>query len=319
MRLSANALFAAILALGPPAYCRAADSQGTAPFNFIFMDAGARPAALGGAYAAAATDADALLYNPAGLGALEKHGATFMHSQYFQGVTQEYGAFAYKIGAQDEWNQFRFRGLKDTASQGWGLMINQLSFGKIQRTTLSNPDGSDLDGFGIRDWAAAFGYGREVAKGLSVGGAVKGFYETIDRTKAFAPAVDAGLLYRLGAIPLSVGAAVQNVGPQARFNRDKVDLPLNVRAGLAYRWVEEGLFVFDVNRPKDGGLTLHAGAEYEAFKRLAVRAGYNGRNDAGSGVTLGFGVLFPGASLDYAFAPFGDLGIAHRISLSLHW
>lgn len=163
------------LGLSPPSLY-AGGTEGATPFNFLFLDADARPAAMGGAYAAAARDANALLYNPAGLAGLKEHHFTFQHTAHFQDVTQEYGALALK--------------------NGFGFMVNTLSFGKIQRTTICG------------------------------------------------------------------------------------------------------------------------GWEYVAFKMLALRAGYNGRNETDSGITAGGGIQFNNLSIDYAFVPYGDLGNAHRFSVS---
>lgn len=322
MRSSAiNVAAAALLAALPAAPAHAAGSAGATPFNFIFLDADARPVALGGAYAALAGDANALLYNPAGLGALKSHQLTLMHSQYFQGITQEYAAFAYNVGENDQYNENRYGNGYTGRRQGWGVMLNTLSFGAIQRTTLSNPDGTGLSNFGLRDSVVAFGYGAQVRPGLSVGAAVKGFYETVDNAALSAPAADAGLLYAPASLPLSFGFAAQNLGPGARTRGSSgtEPLPATVRAGAAVFVGQGGLLSFDVVETRGGRPTIHAGAEYAAFDRLALRAGYDGKNEAGPGVTAGLGVLLPGASVNYAFVPFGVLGDAHRISLEFRW
>ena len=72
----------------------AAPAAGTEPFNFLALDADARAVALGGAYTALATDANALLYNPAGLGLVRQSQIAFMHNQYIAGLTQEYMGLA---------------------------------------------------------------------------------------------------------------------------------------------------------------------------------------------------------------------------------
>ena len=95
-------LLLALLGLTKPA---AAASPGADPFNFLLLDANARAAGMGGAYTALANDANALLYNPAGLGRISAHEATFMHNEHFQGVKQEYLAFS--------------------ARQGFGLSLNR--------------------------------------------------------------------------------------------------------------------------------------------------------------------------------------------------
>ena len=301
--------------------CLAGGTNGATPFNFIFLDADARPVALGGAYSALARDANALLYNPAGLGQLKSHQVTLMHNQYFQGITQEYGAFAYNIGENDQYNENRYGNGYTGLHQGWGVMINTLSFGGIQRTTLSNPDGTGLSNFGLRDSVVAFGYGVQVLPGLSAGAALKGFYERVDNAALSAPAADAGLLYAPHGLPLSFGLSAQNLGPGARSRGASAaePLPATVRTGAALYLGPDGLLSFDAVETRGGKPTVHAGLEYAAFGRLALRAGYDGKNEAGPGVTAGLGVLLPGASINYAFVPFGVLGDAHRISIEFHW
>ncbi|MBI4054863.1 MAG: PorV/PorQ family protein [Elusimicrobia bacterium] len=301
-------LFVPFILAPPPLW--AGGTEGATPFNFLFLDANARPVALGGAYAALATDANALLYNPAGLANIAHHEITFMHTEHFQGVTQEYGALAIKGDPL---------GLPGS---GFGLMVNTLGFGDIRRTTLSNPRGTGLGDFGIRDWALSFGYAQRFWQDrISLGIAAKYIREEIDDITAQTGAADIGVLTNLEAygFPVSLGLSIQNLGAMVKFQSKKEDLPLNVTLGAAYRVLEQGLFLLDLNQPKDGDITVHAGAEYTFLKTAALRLGYNGRNDADTGITAGGGVLLERFSLDYAFVPFGDLGDSHRISLSYRW
>src|ERR1700677_4294087 len=90
-----------------------AASVGTSPFAFMSLDAGARPAAMAGAYTALATDANALLYNPGALGRVENTEATFMHDSSFQDVNQEYVGFA--------------------SRSGFGFNLDYLDFGTVPR------------------------------------------------------------------------------------------------------------------------------------------------------------------------------------------
>jgi len=297
---TAAALLALWILAPPEAW--AGGTVGATPFNFLFSDANARPAALGGAYAAAATDANALLYNPAGLADMRGNEVTLEHAELFQGITQEYAAAALE--------------------QGFGVMANTLSFGQIQRTTISDPTGSGLGSFGIRDIAASVGYGRSFHNGiLSLGLAAKYISETIDAVTAQSGAVDLGALADLSpfGLPLKAAFVVQNMGAAAKFQSEREDLPLNFKAGLAYQPMRPGLVLFDVNAPKTGSPTISAGGEYVVLGVLALRLGYNGRNEAGSGLTVGGGITWREFSADYAFVPFGDLGDSSRFSLSFRW
>ena len=166
------------------------------------------------------------------------------------------------------------------------------------------------------------GYGKSYKSGLlSLGIAGKYLREKIDATIAQSGAVDVGILLDLSRIdqPFSLGIAVQNLGLRAKFQSTYEELPINFKAGIAYRFLDSGLFVLDVNLPQQGASTVCGGWEYVAFKMLALRTGYNGRNETDSGITAGGGIRFNTLSVDYAFVPFGDLGNSHRISLSYRW
>ncbi len=294
-------LLGVILSLAPARPCLA--GIGAEPFDFIFLDAGARPAALGGAYTSLAMDANALLYNPAGLARVNSHETTFMHNSYLQGIIQEYAAYA--------------------SPRGWSVNFNYLSFGDVQKTTLSDPDGSGLGETTLTDLAFGAGYGRALTETLSVGVGAKYIRETIDNVTAKGFALDAGGLYRILALDgLTLGLVLQNLGPTVRFETKREDLPLNLRAGAAYcfkAYGHEHLLALDVNKERSQNALAAVGGETRSLEPLALRFGFNTRNDAGIGITAGFGYQFKAGSIDYAFVPMGDIGNAHRISITFHW
>ncbi|MDE2291014.1 MAG: PorV/PorQ family protein [Elusimicrobia bacterium] len=283
----------------PPAH---AASAGREPFNFLFLDADARSVAMGGAYTALATDGNAMLYNPAGLGGAEEHRASFMRTQYVAGISQDY--------------------LGVSLRQGAGFMLDHLSYGDIPRTTLSQPAGTGSD-FGARDIAAAAGYGRAVLPGLRFGAAAKYIDETIDTVSGAGWAVDAGALYDVTRFPgLRLAAAVQNAGPPVTFESGRENLPLTARAGA--EWTGDVLqqhstLSLDVARERSEAPIFALGIETVFGKRLALRAGYTTRDAAGTGVTLGLGWMLGELDVSYAFVPMGDLGNAHRFSLAMRW
>ena len=144
-----HAIILLALAALLPGEARAAGSAGASPFNFLFLDADARPVAMGGAYTALANDANALHYNPAGLGRIRRSEATFMHNEYFEGITQEYIGFA--------------------SRHGYGANLNILRAGDIDRTTVSNPNGTGLGSANFSDLAFGLGYGRALTEHLAAG------------------------------------------------------------------------------------------------------------------------------------------------------
>jgi hypothetical protein len=54
-------------------------------------------------------------------------------------------------------------------------------------------------------------------------------------------------------------------------------------------------------------------------KMLPIRVGFNTTNNAGPGVTAGVGFIYGNFALDYAFAPYGALGISNRVSVTWRW
>jgi len=280
----------------------AVGSAGAEPFNFLFLDANARPVGMGGAYTALAADENALLYNPAGLGRIASYGATFMHNKYLTGIAQEYAAFV--------------------SPQGFGANLNFLDSGDIPRTTYARPAGG-LGDAGLSDIAFSAGYGRALGEFLSVGAGRKYIREAIDHTPGDGWALDFGGLYAVPAIRgLTLGLAAQNLGPTVKFEGAHENLPLNVRTGAAYGFNIRGhksVIALDVTKERSQSARVAVGAESGLWENLALRFGFNSRNDAGIGIAAGFGYQWRGVSIDYAFVPMGELGDAHRVSVTVRW
>ncbi len=293
------ALLTIALLLGAaPAFAAA----GTEPLSFLRLDANARPVALGGAYTALAVDSNALLYNPAGLAWVGKDEATFMHNSYFTGINQEYAAYA--------------------SPKGWGATLNYLNSGSIANTSISNPDGSGGSS-SLSDLAFSGGYARKLGDDLSVGGGLKLIRESIANVTGTAWALDAGALFAVRQVPgLKVGGALQNMGPTVKFQQARENLPLNVRGGVGYEFVvadQKSAASFDLTKERGGGVNAQFGLETTLVKVLPVRLGFTTDNDAGLGLTTGVGWTHDGLAFDYAFVPFGDLGNAHRLSVTWKW
>lgn len=276
-------------------------SAGADAFDFLLFDANARAVALGGAYTALATDSNALLYNPAGLGAVRRSEATFMHNQYIQGLTQEYAAMA--------------------SRHGWGVNLNYLNFGGLDRATYARPNGTGGT-TGMSDLALAGGYGRSFGP-LALGGAVKVLQERIDDVTANGFAVDGGALYSVEQVNgLTLGLSLLNVGPDVKSGQFKQRLPTQLRAGASYALAALGAqhtFAVDASRGRTDKARVGVGAESVIGRMMALRVGFSTRYDAGIGITGGAGWLWNDLSLDYAIVPFDTLGIAHRVSVTFRW
>ncbi|TPW21913.1 MAG: hypothetical protein FD126_203, partial [Elusimicrobia bacterium] len=75
----------------------------------------------------------------------------------------------------------------------------------------------------------------------------------------------------------------------------------------------------DVVKPRGHDVEVAVGLESVLMDRMPLRLGYDMRNEAGLGLTAGFGWRARDFSVDYAFVTFGELGNAHRVSASVRW
>jgi len=290
--------------------CSAGGTEGATPFDFLFLDSAARPAALGGAYAAVPGGPETLDYNPAGLGLAGSNAAAFNHRSHFQDASQQTAGLMLKPGFTAK------------APGGFAFTLNTVSFGDIARTTLSNPSGTGLGDFSIRDWALAAGYGQKIKDDLYLGIGLKYLRETIDNVSGDAAAIDIGVMLGLEqyGLPVKAGAAIQNVGTKVKFQSDREDLPANLKAGLAYNFPgDKAVIALDMNSARRGESTLHAGFELKLLEALKFRLGYNGRNEAANGLTFGAAGACGDFTLEYAYAPYGDLGGSGILGLGFKW
>jgi hypothetical protein len=302
MKALAASSLAIILLTAAAVAAHAGASAGAESFDFLLFDPSARAAGLGGAYTALAADSNALFYNPAGLGRIKANEVTFMHNQYVEGLTQEHVGLA--------------------TPRGWGLSLNYLDFGGIPRTRLDAPGGG-IGSAGMTDLAIGGGYGQALSESLSVGAGAKFVRETVDNVSAGGFAVDAGVLAAVASLPgLSLGAAVLNIGPAVRFQSRSENLPLLGRAGAAMRFrvnTTINTVTFDATKARTDEVRFGFGAETVIENLLALRLGFSARNDAGLGLTGGVGLVWKSLAVDFAIAPYGDLGFANRLSLTLRW
>lgn len=297
-----RATAAALLAVSTATAARAQSAAGAEAFDFLNLDSSARAVGMGGAYTALANDSNALRYNPAGLSRVKANEATLMQNQYALGVTQQYIATALRSGL--------------------GFQFNYVTLGDIPRTTISNPGGTG-GRLNVSDTALGAGYGRAVSPDLGVGAGVKYFSESLGDTTATGWALDFGGMYRVPDVRgLTLGAALLNLGPAVKYASAKEKLPTTLRLGGAYALSvakQDLVLALDVDKTPLDKLRFGVGGETLIDKQYAVRAGFTTRADAGLGIALGLGWRGRQWGGDYAFVPIGDLGVAHRVSLTLRW
>ncbi len=191
------------------------------------------------------------------------------------------------------------------------------------------PDIQGYDDFGAptemlknNSYQAAVALAVTPLPGLAAGVSVKYFRETLAEWSAGGPAADVGVFYAWPAPSISIGISAQNLGPDIRFDEVDEPLPTTIRGGASAAFavvpaLAELRAAVDLVKPRFENLFLSAGAELVLSGMLAVRAGWCGQEyREGSGFTMGGGVkLIERLQLDYAYTPYGDLGVSHRIAV----
>lgn len=271
---------------------------------FLKVDAGARGAAMSGAYSALGDDALSVFYNPAGTALLHRKEVLLGHTEWLDGIRNELLAYAQPLGP-------RF-----TAFAG----VNALLSGSMTRYDGDGvPDGS----FSALEAAVSAGVSADLGGGFYGAAAIKDLSQQAAGYKASAFAGDAGLLKRAG--DWRIGAAVANYGSRLKLGSDSFDLPRILRAGVSYTYLKNYTLAAEAVKAGFSGATAAVGAEARLNtgpgEYFFLRAGYRtGRSSyAGSGATAGAGVSGGAFRLDYAYAPYGELGDTHRVTLSFRF
>src|SRR5882672_12002483 len=276
-------------------------AAGEAGFAFLKLGVGARPMGMGSAYVALADDPTAVYWNPAGLGGAEGAQVTVMHNEWIQDFRQEFAAVSRSIGK---------------GALGFGIS------GFYTSELEKRDDVGNLIGhFGFNDFAVTGAYARRLPRGGAAGMAVKFIREMIDQETATAVAFDLGGRLPLGRSGVSLGAAVQNLGGDAKFITESFPLPRTVRGGAAITRsipsVEgSGTLSAEFRKAKGEDSRFQIGGELGVKRHVALRAGAKFGYDEES-MSFGRGLTQHRWAFDYALVPLSsNLGTTHFVSVS---
>jgi long-subunit fatty acid transport protein len=275
--------------------------------EFAQLGSGARPAGMGGAFGAVANDINAIDWNPAGLAQLETSEVSLTYLMYLQGININYVGYVQSVGDES----------------GIGLNLSYLHLSESILDDLGQPTGTFLvDGI-----IFSLGYATWVSGNLSMGANLKTVYTSFYTDISSRFAVDLGGLYRSPIDSLYLGFVARNIDTGMSFAGQSNPLPLNLRAGLAYRMLRDKLIISsDVSEyPKYGKINLSAGMEYRIGKRdksgFALRAGYTNENvgqiQGVTGISIGFGLNSDKMGFDYAWVPYGILDDVQRVTFTM--
>ncbi|MDD5757314.1 MAG: PorV/PorQ family protein [bacterium] len=265
---------------------------------------GARSLAMGDAFTAVASGPETIFWNPAGLATMDKPEVSAM---YFKEIA-DMGLMSIQYA-------------QPLAEYGTaGIAIESFSAGDMELNYL---DGTSKSVNAQQDVVVNLAYGKELVENFSAGANLKYLNSTLAEAEtASTIALDLGCLYRFPQIEgLSFGLNLQNMGGGMKYIEEEDPLSFTMRAGAAFtKALQNNALTIsgDLSKPKELSNRFNLGAEYVYNQVIAIRAGYKFGYDVDS-FTAGFGVKISRYSLDYAFAPKGDLGDNHRISMGIRF
>ncbi|MBT59340.1 MAG: hypothetical protein CL393_07410 [Acidiferrobacteraceae bacterium] len=310
---------------------------GTTSASFLEIGVSARAMGLGGAYTSVIDGPAALTYNPANIVWLDGTQVEFMHNEWFVNSFHDFAGVVVPLSSFRSTLGFHFVGLH---------------FNDQPVRTVGRPEGTG-EMYSAGDYSLAITLAKALTDRFSFGLSLKYIEERIWNSRGSAGAIDLGIFYQSRLEGLHMGMSISNFGSELKligrdldttvdpdeenenvdrvpttYKTDSFPLPILFRAGLSYRMklgsMASLLTTADVLHPANNTESINLGCELGLWNIFFIRAGYNNlfEKNAENGFTLGGGVdMFYqkrwGIRLDYAYADWGMLGYASRISLGL--
>ena len=275
-----------------------------------------RSAALADAYAAVPGGLSSLGTNPAGLAA---------------GRSSELGT-TFASGVLDD--TFGFIGFSQPLPVGTAAV--GLSYYDAGKVDLHFTGGASETRTAQRDFVGHLAWGVPLPGGLSIGANAKYYrFELAQEARAAGAAADAGAQWRTPIKGLSIGAALQNLGPGVKFEQESDPLPLTTRGGVSWAWqsreaketesylsVTRLLTVAEAIKVRDeamiGGLGVELAMDFGPVTSIALRAGWRLNSD-NNRLTFGVGVREGRFTLDYALSEKRTLGQTHHAGFGVRF
>lgn len=312
------ALVAALLGAGTSGALVAQDdvnqdntAYGTTAAEFLLLGAGARGTALGGAFAAIATDVSAIYYNPAGAALMTRPGVMLSTYNYVAETRYSWGGFAVPFGG---------------GSSAFGIQLGTFGFDDQPVYTVDQPEGTGAV-YSVNQTFGGLTYARNFSDRFSVGITGKFIFDQLGEAEGSAFGVDFGTNFHalLANHPIRFSFVLANLGtnisyggealisetpreplpgeqpvptlPQPSELRTKgFGLPTMFRVGLAYDFIAREnnrlTLLSDFNQPTSNRAGFTLGSEW-ALQRLG-----------GSG----FGVALRGS---YSYQPANNIDVSN--------
>jgi len=337
-------LLAAAVAGFLPVSARAQSKVGTTAAQFLGIPVGGRAIAMGGAYAASASDVSSIYWNPGAIAQADRSEFSFVNTDWLVGTKFRWFGLLVAVDGDD----------------AIGASVTQLDYGEEDVTTVSSPEGTG-ETWSAADLAVTLTYARRLTDKFSIGGSAKYVNQRIWNESASAVTFDAGLLFITDFNGLRIGMSMSNFGSDltlagkdllnrvdidpnnagsnktlvANLKTDAWPMPLLFRLGVAMDIVKNDAMsatvAVDALRPSDNSESVNVGGEVGWRNIVFLRGGYRSlfaregpfiKDTQQEGLTLGAGLQyhvegFASLEVSYAFQKFGLFGNLNTIALSI--
>ncbi len=334
--LNPSWVFVALLTLAGVAAAQTEQAQ--VGFRFLENPVSAEAMGKGGSGVATITNSNAIFWNPAGVGWIERSlDLNISYTKGIAGINYFAPALGVRLGT---FGVLVFDGIFMDYGQFYGTRRANNAEGYVETGT-----------FSPQAFAVGIGFSQKVSDHFSYGVHIKYAYQNLgsawistagtdisDPNLQIAsikyshgePAFDVGAYYDFLFHGIRFGASLQNVSRQITYEQQSFLMPFAVNFGLSVEPMSffgkddplsKALVVsVESTHPRDFRENVHFGAEYTFVNILSLRAGYMLGLDE-RGFTAGVGVKenLAGSDLhvDYAFEPFGIFGLVHYLSFGL--
>ncbi len=282
----------------------------------------AKNAALGNAGAAFSGQAGSIEVNPACLAYIKEANISAAHINVLSDIKMNGLLYSEPI----------------SKTSSFSVYAKSMRSGKILRTEIIDLTHYRITGqFSIKDSMLGIVFAQKNSKSWQIldkpisagyGISFKYLNSQIADYKARAFSFDIGGYLKNNYSPFAFGLSILNFGNRLKYISEGDKQPLTCRFGISYNNVGNSNFIVsaDIIKLSYTPIKFAFGIDYKFSKYFSVRSGYDSRNDAGLGYSVGFGLnMFilktPNShiSIDYAYKPYEDIGDYHYLTATLKY
>jgi hypothetical protein len=205
---------AALLVGGYPAGLAAQDESDNTPYGttsaeFLLLGAGARGAALGGAYSAIANDVSALYYNPAGAALMTQPGISLSTYTYVADTRYSWGGVAFPVSG---------------GARAFGIHLGTFGFKDQPVYTAEEPEGTGSV-YSVSETYVGATYAENFSDRFSAGLTAKFIFDKLGDAEGNAFAVDFGTNFHsaLNNHPIKFSFVIVNLGTNISYGGDALN------------------------------------------------------------------------------------------------